>query len=202
MPSVSLSMSHPPSPQKEKIRFFVTQLLKGFLYFAILVGIFFLVQKALPEAQRAALFGKIYDNPALVLTVYALSEIFFGIIPPEVFMLWSFRTGYLGPYFFSVGIMGIASYAIGFFNFKIGQLINHRTKLAQSQHRLVRKYLDLFGKYGAFMVVVAALTPVPFSAISLLSGSGGVGQKKYLLYSLTRILRYFIYGYILWMVER
>ena len=49
------------------------------------------------------------------------------------------------------------------------------------------------------MLVLAALTPIPFSPISMLSGSLRFPFKKYVLYSLTRIIRVMLYGLVFMM---
>lgn len=185
----------------EKGAFLIRNILKGFLYLAILVLVFFLIQKSFTEQERLEWFGEIYNNPVLVLSVYVGSEVLFGIIPPEVFMLWSLKTGYLGAYFFSIGILSVISYAAGLFNYTIGGLINHKSRIGQRDYKIITKYRDLFLKYGAHLVVVASVSPIPFSAISLLAGAGGLERNKYLLFSLFRIVRFFVYAYIIWKIE-
>ena len=59
----------------------------------------------------------------------------------------------------------------------------------------------MFDQYGGYLVIVASVTPIPFSAVALLAGAGGLDKTKYLLNSLFRILRYFVYAYILWQIE-
>ena len=146
-------------------------------------------------------FGAIYNNPYLVMTVFVGSEILFGIIPPEVFMLWSLETGWTGPYFWSVGLMSVISYAAGYFNFTLGLIINHRIHTLKFKSRFIQKYMNLFSQYGAFLVVVASITPLPFSLIALLGGAAGLEKRKYILYSLLRILRFFAYAYVLWLIQ-
>jgi len=136
------------------------------------------------------------------MLVFVGSEILFGIIPPEIFMLWSFETGWIGPYFFSVGILSIISYAAGYLNYNVGRLIKHNSGFLKSRNKFVRKYVNLFTKYGGFLVIVASVSPLPFSAIALLSGAGGLDRSTYIKYSLLRIVRYFAYAYILWLVQR
>jgi membrane protein YqaA with SNARE-associated domain len=183
-------------------RFLIRNVLKGFLYLGILVALFFLIRNALSEDERMEWFGNIYNNPYLVMVVFVGSEILFGVIPPEIFMLWSLETGWIGPYFYSIGILSIISYAAGYFNFNVGRLIKRNSGFLKSRNKFVRKYMKLFERYGAFLVIVASVSPLPFSAIALLSGAGGLQRKTYLRYSLLRIARFFVYAYILWLVQR
>ncbi|MFD2200125.1 VTT domain-containing protein [Shivajiella indica] len=185
----------------EKGKFLIENILKGLLYLGILVALFFLIRQNFTEEQRLEWFGSIYNNPKLVMTVFVGSEILFGIVPPEVFMLWSLETGWIGPYFTSIGILSVISYCAGFFNFTIGQLINHHSSFMQSKNKYMSKYRSMFSKYGSYLVVVASVSPIPFSAIALLGGAGGMSRREYLLYSLWRILRFFVYAYIIWKIE-
>lgn len=182
---------------KERRQFLLNNLLKGLFYLVLLVGVFLLLRQFSTEDQRYAWFGPIYDNAILVISLFVLSEILFGIIPPEVFMLWSLETGMIGPYFFSIGILSLISYGAGFLNFNVGRWVRDKNWINRSRFPRLKKYMRLFEKFGGYLVVVASLTPLPFSAISLLSGMGGLLPRKYLLLSLFRILRYFLYALIL-----
>jgi membrane protein YqaA with SNARE-associated domain len=185
----------------EKGKFLIKNILKGFLYLGILVIIFFIIRESFSEEQRLEWFGSIYNSPKLVMTIFVGSEILFGIIPPEIFMLWSLETGWIGPYFVSIGILSVISYGAGFFNFSMGKLINQRSSFLKSKNKFISKYRTMFFKYGAYMVIVASVSPIPFSAIALLGGAGGMAKKEYLLYSLLRIVRFFVYAYIIWRIE-
>lgn len=183
---------------KEKTRFLISQLIKGFLFLLVLIGLFLIFNKVFPEELRERWFSSIYDNLRLVLTVYVVSEILFGIIPPEVFMLWTFRTGHLGSYYFGIGILSVISYLAGMFNFFLGRRIKDTLLFIKIRRLWLRKSLLLFEKYGEYLVIVASITPIPFSAIALLSGAGNLSPKKYLKYSLWRIVRFFVYAFILY----
>ncbi|MCL6260505.1 VTT domain-containing protein [Aquiflexum sp. TKW24L] len=185
----------------EKTNFLVKNILKGFFFLAILVLIFYLLRKGTTEEDRMLWFGSIYNNPMLVLAVFVASEIIFGIIPPEIFMLWSMETGFLGPYFLSIGMLSVISYAAGFLNFTIGKYLKGKVSWLNGDNKFLKKYHKMFDQYGGYLVIVASVTPIPFSAVSLLAGAGGLDKKKYLLNSLFRILRYFVYAFILWQIE-
>lgn len=186
---------------QERRRFLLSNLLKGLFYLILLLGLFVLLRQFSTEDQRYAWFGPIYDNVVLVLSLFVLSEILFGIIPPEIFMLWSLETGMIGPYFPSIGILSLISYGAGYLNFSLGRWIRDKNWINRTRFPRLKKYSLLFEKFGGYLVVVASLTPLPFSAISLLSGVGGLVPKNYLLLSLFRILRYFLYAFVLTGIE-
>jgi len=185
----------------EKSRFLVKNILRGFLYLAILIFAFLLIKNTLGEEQRELWFGGIYDNPPMVITVYVVSEVLFGIIPPEVFILWSLETEHMGSYLTSIGLLSIISYIAGFLNFSVGRMLKNNGKIMQIKNRLLKKQIYLFKKYGAFLIIVAAVSPIPFSATALLCGAGGMVPRTYLLYSLLRIVRFYVYGIVLANIE-
>ncbi|HSI75907.1 MAG TPA: VTT domain-containing protein [Lunatimonas sp.] len=176
----------------------IRQLLRGLLFLAVLIGLFLIFNKIFPEDLRERWFSSIYDNTQLVIAVFVGSEILFGIIPPEVFMLWAFRTGHLGNYYLSIGVLAIISYLAGAFNFYLGRRIKDTLLFTKIRRLWLRKSLLLFEKYGEYLVIVASVTPIPFSAIALLSGAGNLDPIKYLKFSLWRIVRFFVYAFILY----
>jgi membrane protein YqaA with SNARE-associated domain len=187
--------------KSEKSKFLIRNVLRGFIFLGILVLIFYLLRQNMGEMERLSWFGPLYNNIPLVLVIYIGSEVLFGIIPPEIFMLWSLETGHIGPYFLSIGMLAIISYTAGYFNFSIGSLLKEKLNLEKVRNKYVQKYNALFQKFGAYLVIVASISPLPFSAIALMAGAGGMSRMKYTFYSLLRILRYFAYAYILWLVE-
>lgn len=182
----------------EKRNFLIQQLLRGLLFLAVLIGLFLIFNRLFPAELREQWFGSIYDNTQLVITVFVGSEILFGIIPPEVFMLWAFRTGHLGSYYLSIGVLSIISYSAGAFNYFLGRMIKDTLLFIKIRRLWLRKSMLLFEKYGEYLVIVASVTPIPFSAIALLSGAGNLDPRKYLKYSLWRIVRFFVYAFVLY----
>ncbi|MEX2569648.1 MAG: VTT domain-containing protein [Cyclobacteriaceae bacterium] len=185
-------------PVNEKRYFLISNLLKGIFYLILVLVVFLLLRKFSSEEQRYAWFGSIYNNLPLVMALFVSSEILFGIIPPEVFMLWSLETRLLGDYFMSIGYLSLISYAAGFLNFNFGKWVKNKDFIRKTKWPWVRKYLGLFKKYGAYLVVVGSITPLPFSAVALFCGMGNLNSKKYLWFSLLRIVRFFVYALVLW----
>lgn len=186
----------------KKHRFLIGNILKGFVAFGILILLLHLFRFNFSDSERYAWIQPLYDRPNLVLALFFASELLFGIIPPELFMLWIMQTGELGTsYFWSIVILSFVSYGIGAFNYFLGRYLKDRTAWLHGKSRFVRKYKALFDKYGSELVIVSAMSPIPFSLISLLSGAGGLGKRKYLLNSLYRLPRYFLYAYMLWRIE-
>ncbi|MCF6356235.1 MAG: VTT domain-containing protein [Draconibacterium sp.] len=87
---------------------------------------------------------------------------------------------------------------MGYLNFLIGRYFYKRITFRYFRRKFLKESWPLVKKYGLFLIIVAALTPIPWSAVSLLVGSAGYESKKYLKYALFRFLRFAIYGYIIY----
>ena len=187
-------------PLDKRYRFLIQGILRGLLAFGILIAVLFILRHGLSESERIAWIEPLYERPRLILALFVGSELLFGFIPPELFMLWSMQTAYLGPYAKSIVIFSLISYAAGSINFFIGRSL-HRFGWLNQTGKLFKKYQRLFETYGTQLVVVSAVSPIPFSLVSLLAGAGGLEPRKYLINSLYRFPRYFLYAYMLWRIE-
>ena len=113
-------------------------------------------------------------------------------------MIWALHKAGTAHYFINIAFFAGVSYAAGYSMFLIGKLLNKRLYFRFLQRRFFSNLFPKVRKYGVFLIVVAAVTPLPYSAISLIVGSSGYSTKYYLLAALTRILRYAVYGYIIY----
>jgi len=162
---------------------------------AVLLAVYLLFKEVVVSRNPDAWIGKFYARPFIIYLIYSVSEFFFGIIPPELFMIWAVNKGDTLHYVFIVGFLAMVSYAMGYINFLIGQFFYKNKKFKQIVRRLLKDTVDKVKKYGIFLIIVAALTPLPWSAVSLLVGSSGYQSKRYLKYALFRLLRFTVYGY-------
>jgi membrane protein DedA with SNARE-associated domain len=133
-----------------------------------------------------------------VYLVYCASEFFFGIFPPELFMVWAINKDTIPHYFLNVAFFAVVSYAMGYLTFLIGHFIHKRPTFRLFRKKFLMQLVPQLKKYGLFLIIVAAVTPLPWAAISLLVGSVGYPSKRYLKYALFRFLRFAVYGYIIY----
>lgn len=167
---------------------------------AVFIALFILFKK-FAKPENFEFLKPIYDNPFLVFTIYTLSEIFFGIIPPEVFFIWSTSANDLNTYIFDISVLAIISYMAGLLGFWIGVKLNSTIIYRFIKRRYLIKYQKYLNEYGFFVIVVAALTPLPFSGISMLMGSVNYPFRKFWIYALSRFIRYGVYSIIFWEVN-
>ncbi len=179
-----------------KIKFLIRNGLKGLAWLAVLLLAYFLFDKIVISRNPDAWIEKFYARPLAVYTIYCASEFILGIIPPELFMIWAYNKADTLHYIFNLSFFALVSYAMGYVTFLIGQSFYKKATFRYIRRKIFAQHSPLLGKYGLFLIIVAALTPVPWSAASLLVGSAGYPSKKFLKYALFRLLRFAVYGYI------
>lgn len=175
----------------------MSNLLKGLLWLAVLITAFIIVRRNI-SVDFLNLLKPVFDNTALIITVFTLSELLFGIIPPELFMIWALRDGDAISYGFYITLFSTISYLAGFVGYLFGSYLNSTLYFRYVRKRFLGKYHSLLQKFGVFLILVAALTPLPFSGISMLVGSLHYPAKKYLFWALSRFIRFAAYAAILW----
>ncbi len=185
-----------------RIKFLVKNGLRGLAWLAVLLLAYFLFEEIVISKNPDVWLERFYARPLLIYSIYFASEFFFGIIPPELFMIWALNKAGVGHYILNVTFFAFVSYAMGYITFLIGQFLHKRTAFRFIRRKFLAQQTPLLKKYGLFLIIIAAMTPVPWSAVCLLVGSAGYPSKKFLLYALFRILRFAVYGYIVFQTHQ
>ena len=183
--------------KRDFYNYFSQNLIKGFIYLAVLIGLIILL-KSLFSSQYEAIEHALSDNYTIMSIVFLISEFFVGIIPPELFMAWMLDEPWYY-YVLGISIMTIASLFAGWLNYRLGMFISTKAFFMDLFKRRFKldKYKQRYEKYGSGIIIVAALTPLPFALISLLTGTLSYPQRKYLIFASFRIIRFVVYGIII-----
>jgi len=181
--------------------FLFRNLIKGLLWFAVIITVFILLEGYIQENFKSHI-DDIRANPGILYGVYTLSEIVFGILPPELFMMiWILDNIDLAGFIINLSILTVISYGAGILGYYIGKTFS---KTPFYQNRIREKYLKQYEKslkkFGGYLVFVGAVTPVPFSATCMLAGSVNMNFRNFLLICITRIFRFAAYGWMIWRV--
>lgn len=179
--------------------FLIRNLLRGLVFFFVIIVAFYFLEEFIQENFKSHI-GEIRANPGILYGIYTLSEIVFGIIPPELFMMiWILDDIEVAGFVINLSILTVISYGAGVLGYYIGR---NFSKTAFYQHRIREKYLRQYEnklkKFGGYLVFVGAVTPVPFSAMCMLAGSVNMNFKNFLLICISRVLRFAVYGWLLW----
>ncbi len=188
--------------EDKKIHFILKNVMRGLIYTLIIAAIFLLFKEFFIDSNKELWLERFYSNPTLIYLIYTGSEIFFGIIPPEFFMIWAYNKADFIHYLINLGFFAGVSYGAGVLGFLIGRFLRRVVFFRYMSSKFLKNYWSLFRKFGSVLIIIAALTPLPWAAISILVGSTEYPFKKYLNFALFRILRFIIYGYIIFQTHQ
>jgi membrane protein YqaA with SNARE-associated domain len=179
--------------------FLIRNLLKGLAFFFVIVIAFYFLEEYIQDNFQSHI-GDIRANPGILYGIYTLSEIVFGLIPPELFMMvWILDKIEVSGYIINLSILTTISYGAGVLGYFIGK---NFSKTPFYQNRIREKYLKQYEKnlkkFGGYLVFVGAVTPIPFSATCMLAGSVNMRFKYFLLICISRVLRFVVYGWMVW----
>lgn len=163
----------------------------------ILIG-FILFKNHIYDRNPDFWIKQFYGNPTIIYLIYICSEVFFGIFPPELFMLWALNKGVLSFYIFNMAFFTAVSYGAGHLAFLTGRFLAKKLSTRLTRLKFFTTYLPKVKKFGAPLIIIAALTPVPWSTIALIMGATKFNYQKFTLYALSRIARFAVYGFILY----
>jgi membrane protein YqaA with SNARE-associated domain len=161
------------------------------IYILIIVP-FILIGKHLIDFNRVFQFLTDHLSDGLVFMVFVISESFLGMIPPDLFVIWT--TKFNSPFLFLV-ILGLLSYMGGVFSYLIGYWLSKRPRIKAYSERVLEKYILLVRKWGGAFIIIAALFPFsPYSMVIIAVSLLKYPFKLYLLFAITRIARFLIQG--------
>lgn len=167
------------------------------IWLGVIVGLFVFTKHNLNK-DLIIRFEPLFSHTFFILSIYAVSELIIGIIPPELFMIWSLRSGEAHTYILYILLLTVISYLAGFIAYLFGRYL-HNTQLYQYLHnRYLQKSEVLLHEYGLYLILVASLTPVPFSGVAMLVGSVHYPVKKYIYWSLLRFIKFALSAWIIW----
>ena len=129
-------------------------------------------------------------SPKIVILCFLISESILGLIPPEIFILWSSKSG--SPFLFLFALATV-SYIGGAVSYFIGMRISLMPAVSKHVERKIKQHIINLRKWGGLFIVLGAISPIPHSIVSLGAGLIDYKFKYYLLWSLFRYLRFVIY---------
>ena len=181
----------------DKTKFFLKNLLRGLVWLSVIIAGFVIFKKYV-NIDFWRWLRPVLDKPVIMFSIYLASEVIFGIIPPELFMIWGLQSGTIHDYVIVVSLLAALSYGSGIVGFLIGRYLQNTRIYRIFRARRLRKYEDKLREYGLFLILVAAITPLPFSGICMLVGAVKFPFKNFLFFSLARFLRFAAYSWIIW----
>ncbi|MEC9209841.1 MAG: short-chain dehydrogenase [Bacteroidota bacterium] len=127
-------------------------------------------------------------SPKIVVLCFLISESILGLIPPEIFILWSSKLGF--PFLFALATVSYIGGAVSYF---LGMRISLIPAVSKHVKQKIKQHIINLRKWGGLFIVLGAISPIPHSIVSIGAGLINYKFKYYLLWSLFRYLRFVIY---------
>ena len=160
-----------------------------------IIALFYAVDTFIIDIDSAtAWLTKILSAEGLIAIFFA-SEISIGLVSPEILIVWADETEFP---VLTLGLLASISYAAGLVSYFIGRYLSTRKLIRE---RLIIRYattMRQLKRFGGLLVIIAALTPLPYPIVCQLCGINKFPFKTFALLTLVRFLRFAIYGLVLY----
>jgi uncharacterized membrane protein YdjX (TVP38/TMEM64 family) len=185
--------------EETRSKFLLKNLFKGLIWLGIILVAFILAEDFIQNNFQRDI-DAIKDKPIILFSIFFASEVIFGIIPPVFYMTtWKLLMNVtLYEYIVDLSLLSVISFIAGVIGFYIGKFFSRTSFYKKVEQRYLVQYNRQLKKYGAFLVLVGALTPVPFSGTCMLAGSVGIPFKTFIWVCATRVFYFLVYGWVVW----
>lgn len=160
--------------------------------YVLIILIVFLSGKHLVDFN--AFFTDIIErfSDRFVLILFFVSESITGMIPVDLFVIWTQK--FEQPLLW-LAMLGIISYAGGVISYGIGLWIARRPRIKAFTERRLKGYMGFVHKWGGAFIIIAALFPfTPFSLVVIGITLFHYPFRHFLLFALARLFRFVIQG--------
>lgn len=163
-------------------------------FYAIFVLLVFLTGRYLVDFNR--FFESLLDylSDRFVLILFFVSESFLGLVPVDLFVIWTQK--FNAPLYY-LALLGVLSYAGAIISYRIGRWISGMSGVKAYSEKKLINYMDFARKWGGAFIIIAALFPfTPFSMVVIALALLRFPFKLFLLFALSRLVRFVIQGFL------
>ncbi len=174
--------------------FLRSNLLKLGASILIIIGLFYLIDGFIINIDNAMAWVTQILSPAGLISLFFFSEVSFGFITPELLIVWADET--LKPNWM-LALLATLSYTAGIVSYFIGRFWSTRKIVRERILERNATTMDQLRSFGGLIIILAALTPLPYPIVCQLSGMNKYPFKYFVWITLVRFLRFGLYGALL-----
>lgn len=167
---------------------------KAIIPILIFIGILWGIDEYIIDVEDTLITITDTYPPYAILSIFFASESLLGLIPPELFIAWSGKTGYPVIY---LSLLAVASYLGGIISYFIGIGITKIPAVHSAIEVKMASHIKNTRKWGGFLIIVGALFPIPFAMTSIAAGIIRFPFPSYLLFGLLRFIRFYLYALVI-----
>lgn len=171
--------------------------LKTGLLLIVVVALYLALDHYFPNAETV--FHSLVSKfpPLVIFSLFFTSEFFMGLIPPEFFIAWTSST--FNPWF-HVFLLSTLSYIVGILAYFLGIKLFSFNSVRHYLETKVSSHIKNLKRWGGVFILIGAMLPIPYSMVSLTSGLINFRIQHYLLWSLFRYVRFFLYAIVVFKI--
>ena len=174
--------------------FLRSNLLKLGASILIILGLFYLIDGYIINIDDAMAWVTKILSPVGLVGLFFFSEVSFGFITPELLIVWADET--LKPNWM-LALLATLSYTAGIVSYFIGRFWSTRKIVRERILERNATTMDQLRRFGGLLIILAALTPLPYPIVCQLSGMNNYPFKYFVWITLVRFLRFGLYGALL-----
>jgi len=174
--------------------FLRSNLLKLGASILIILGLFYLIDGYIINIDDAMAWVTQILSPAGLISLFFFSEVSFGFITPELLIVWADET--VNPRWTLI-LLASLSYGAGITSYFLGQYWATRKVVRERFIERHKNTMEQLRRFGGLLIILAALTPLPYPIVCQLSGMNKYPFKYFVWITLVRFLRFGIYGALL-----
>ncbi|HKK82440.1 MAG TPA: hypothetical protein VJ909_09330 [Prolixibacteraceae bacterium] len=184
----------------EKKHFVLKHILRAILSLLIIIGAFFLFKILYFDHNPEYWIEMFYGNSLAVHLIYVASEIFFGLFPPEIFMFWAINAGEgsIFSYVLNIVFFAVVSMGAGHLTYWVGRFLARKFGKSIRKQKKIAEYLPTVRKFGGLIILISAMTPLPWATISMIMGVIAYNYRYYTFFALARIIRFALNGLLIY----
>ncbi len=176
------------------VRYVGVNAVKIILAYALFVLLIYFIGKYLIDYERIFHFFTEKVQDSFVLVLFFASESFLGLVPVDLFVLWSAK--HETPLTF-LALLGVLSYVGGIISYGIGLWFATRPRIKAYSERKLQAYISFVRRWGGAFIIIAALFPfTPFSMVTIAVSLLRYPFRLYILFALARLVRFVVQGII------